>query len=58
MAVHQLLWPVFRSAVMVPLVVTGLEPIERVELVDESPTEVTVPEPPPPPPEIHTPFIA
>jgi len=34
-----------RSAVMVPEVVTGVEPIVRVELEEDNPTEVTVPFP-------------
>ena len=45
----------FRSAVIVPDVVTGVEPIVR-EPDDETPTDVTVPEPAPTP--IHDPFIA
>lgn len=45
----------FRVAVIVPLVVTGVEPIVRVLLLSERPTEVTVPEPPLP---MHVPAIA
>lgn len=52
-AVHQFVLPRFKSAVIVPLVVTGVEPIVRVEFVEESPTDVTVPVPP-----TQVPFIA
>ena len=41
-AVHQFACARFRSAVIVPLVVTGVEPIVSVELVLERPTDETV----------------
>ena len=41
----------FKSAVIVPDVVTGVEPMVR-EPDDETPMDVTVPEPPPPPTQV------
>ena len=53
-AVHAFACARLRSAVMVPLVVTGVEPMVRVEFEEETPTEVT--EPPMPAPATQTPL--